>query len=182
MLAAPVTTAATPILPGGVPPAVVGLVRRGNATAESITLEWIAQAAATGYTVEYRVHDGDGPWQISATNVAGTSSVVSGLRASTLYDFRVVATNGAGAGPPSDVLREISGTRRPRWSDIVTNTDRPAEIDVSRVQMLFVTVISAFFVVQSIAFTGAIPAIPASYVTLMGISNGVYLTSKFASR
>jgi len=181
-LAAPVTTAAAPILPAGVSPAVARPVRQGNATAESITLGWTGQAAATGYTVEYRVHDSDDPWQISATNVTATSSVVGGLRACTVYDFRVVATNAAGAGSPSDVRREISGTRRPRWSDIVTNTDRPAEIDVSRVQMLFFTVISAFFVVQSIAFTGAIPAIPASYVTLMGISNGVYLTSKFVSR
>jgi len=64
----------------------------------------------------------------------------------------------------------------------VTDTDRPAETDVTRVQMLFFTVISACFVAQKIAFSGAIPEIPGSYVTLIGISNGVYLTAKFAAR
>jgi len=132
--------------------------------------------------VEYRVHDSDGPFQPAATpNGVQTSVTVSGLRAGTVYDFRVIASNGAGAGPPSDVFRDTTGTRIPKWSDIVTDTNRPAEIDVTRVQMLFFTIISAFFVAQSIAFSGGIPEIPTSYVTLMGISNGVYLTKKFAA-
>ena len=180
-LAAPVRTGPAPALPQGVPDAVAGLAREGNATPDSITLQWPAPAHATGYTVEYRVHDSDGPWQ-PALNVSQTSGKVSGLRASTTYDFRVIATNAAGAGQPSNLLREATGTLIPRWSDIVTNTDRPAEIDVTRVQMLFFTVISACFVAQKIAFSGTIPEIPPSYVTLMGISNGVYLTSKFAAR
>jgi len=69
--------------------------------------------------------------------------------------------------------------RTPRWSDIVTDTDRPAQIDVTRVQMLFFTVISAFFVALKIINTGLIPEIDQSYVALMGISNGVYVTAKF---
>ena len=70
-------------------------------------------------------------------------------------------------------LTTAARVRIPKWSDIVTDTDRPAEIDVTRVQMLFFTVISAFFVALKIIDTGTIPEIDPTYVTLMGISNGV---------
>lgn len=51
--------------------------------------------------------------------------------------------------------------------------------DVTRVQMLFFTVISAVFVVLNIIDTCTIPEIDPSYVMLMGISNGVYISAKF---
>jgi hypothetical protein len=51
--------------------------------------------------------------------------------------------------------------------------------NLTRVQMLFFTVISAFFVAFSIIDTGTIPEIDPTYVALMGISNGVYVTAKF---
>jgi hypothetical protein len=41
-------------------------------------------------------------------------------------------------------------------------------------------VVSAIFVALKIIDSSTIPEIPDSYVTLMGISNGVYLTAKFA--
>jgi hypothetical protein len=178
-LATPVTTPAAPAAPPG--PAVVGLRRHGDVTGTSIDLRWPTQAGAT-YTVEYRAHDSDQPWRVFRAGINASQVTVSPLRATTAYDFRVFATSAAGvAGPPSDTLTETTGPRVPKWSDIVTDTDRPAEIDVTRAQMLFFTIISAFFVAQSIAFSGAIPEIPTSYVTLMGISNGVYLTKKFAA-
>ena len=67
-------------------------------------------------------------------------------------------------------------------TDIVTDTDKAAEIDVTRIQMLFFTVISAIFVALNIYDTNTIPAIDTSYVTLMGISNGVYITAKYVRR
>jgi hypothetical protein len=130
--------------------------------------------------VYFRPHDSDEDWQIRKSKEPGM--IVTGLRASTAYDFRVCETNPSGNGPLSDIRSETSGPRVPRWSDIVTDTDRPAEIDVTRVQMLFFTVISACFVAIKIASTNTIPEIPGSYVTLMGISNGVYLTAKFIGR
>jgi hypothetical protein len=48
--------------------------------------------------------------------------------------------------------------------------------------MLFFTVISAAFVAGKILGSGEIPELPPSFVTLMGISNGVYVSSKFIGR
>jgi hypothetical protein len=53
------------------------------------------------------------------------------------------------------------------------------EIEPSRVQMLFFTVIVALFVALRVLTSGKIPEIPIGYLGLMGISNGVYLTAKF---
>jgi hypothetical protein len=72
--------------------------------------------------------------------------------------------------------------RRPKWSDLVIiETDGPPEIDVTRVQMFFFTVISASFVLIKVFGSHEIPEIPNGYVELMGISNGVYLTKKFVT-
>ncbi len=176
-----IATPAAPAAPGGVPPAVTGLARQGNVTSSSIPLAWTAQAGVT-YTVEFRAHNSDEPWRIFGAGLNMPTVTVTGLRPDTPYDFRVFAVSAAGNGAPSQIVTETSGTRTPKWSDIVTDTDRPAEIDVTRVQMLFFTVISACFVALRIVSSGAIPEIPASYVGLMGISNGVYLTAKFTSR
>jgi hypothetical protein len=72
-----------------------------------------------------------------------------------------------------------TGPRIPQWSDLVIASDSRSEIDVTRVQMLFFTVIVALFVALRIVSGGEIPAIPEGYLLLMGISNGVYLTAKF---
>jgi hypothetical protein len=67
----------------------------------------------------------------------------------------------------------------PQWSDLVTDTDRATEIDVTRVQMLFFTMISASFVALRILVDGFIPEVGPTYVQLMRLSNGLYLTAKF---
>ena len=46
--------------------------------------------------------------------------------------------------------------------------------------MLFFTLITAGFVVLKVVTGYEIPPIPDGFMTLMGISNGVYLGSKFA--
>jgi hypothetical protein len=114
--------------------------------------------------------------------VAINSWEITGLAPDTDYDIRIWAINAGQSGKPYTLWRRRTGVRIPRWSDIVTDTDRRAEIDVSRVQMLLFTVISATFVALKIAQSGTIPDVPESFVTLMGISNGVYLTSKFVNR
>jgi hypothetical protein len=174
-----VATRPAPGPPPGAPAAVVGLVCNGDPMATTIPLTWQPQAGAT-YTVQYRMHDSDHPWRTARDNIAESQLNVGSLIADTAYDFRVRALNAAGVlGPWSAVFQTRAGTRVPRWSDIVRDTDRAPEIDVTRVQMLFFTVISAVFVAMGIATSSTIPEIPASYVTLMGISNGVYLTAKF---
>jgi hypothetical protein len=156
---------------------VIGLQMRDGRTATSIPLEWVAVPNAA-YVLEQRPHDSDSGWTaVALAAPAAANATVPNLAPNTAYDFRV-RTNAA-PGAWSSVVTFGTGVRTPKWSDIVTDTDRPAEIDVTRVQMLFFTVISAFFVALNIADAGVIPDIDPTYVTLMGISNGVYLTAKF---
>ncbi len=65
--------------------------------------------------------------------------------------------------------------RPPRWADMVTSPDG-TEIDVTHVQMLFFTVITALFVTIKIVTGYAIPEIPDGFLVLMGLSNGVYVS------
>jgi hypothetical protein len=173
-----VTTAAAARVPSNAPAKVEGLVRNGDPMATIIPLTWQRQDAVT-YSVQYRIHDSDQTWRTAKDNVTGEQVKVDSLIPDRAYDFRVRAQANGVVGPWSEVLQVSTGSRKPRWSDIIRDTDRAPEIDVTRVQMLFFTVISAFFVVFGIATGSTIPEIPASYVTLMGISNGVYLTAKF---
>ena len=66
---------------------------------------------------------------------------------------------------------------RPAWSDLITCADG-GEIDVSRVQMLCFTMISALFVTIKIITGSTIPEIPENFLALMGLSNGVFVTSR----
>jgi hypothetical protein len=71
--------------------------------------------------------------------------------------------------------------RKPRWSDLVVNdADGRREIDISRVQMLYFTLVTATFVVMRVVTTYVIPEIPQGFQILMGISNAVYFGSKVA--
>ena len=78
--------------------------------------------------------------------------------------------------PPTPALQ-----RKPRWSDLIVNeVEGRREIDVTRVQMLYFTVITALFVVMRVLTTYVIPEIPQGFQILMGISNAVYFGSKVA--
>ena len=46
--------------------------------------------------------------------------------------------------------------------------------------MLLFTLITAAFVLKNVLTTYVIPEIPTGFLTLMGISNGVYLAAKVA--
>jgi hypothetical protein len=94
---------------------------------------------------------------------------------SKLHDSAQVAKAVAAASAASAPLR------RPRWSDLVVNdTDGHREIDITRVQMLYFTLITASFVVMRVLTTYVIPEIPQGFQILMGISNAVYFGSKVA--
>ncbi len=67
------------------------------------------------------------------------------------------------------------------WSDLVVNeTDGQRDIDVTRVQMLYFTLITAIFVVMRVLSTYVIPEIPQGFQILMGLSNAVYFGAKVA--
>ena len=79
-------------------------------------------------------------------------------------------------------------TQVPKWSDLVineaTNDDGTVtrEVDVTRFQMLMFTVITATFVLLNVITTYVIPEISTGFLTLMGISNGLYVGSKITQR
>ena len=110
---------------------------------DAIQLAWTATACVQ-YTIEYRKHDSDENWSIHLPPQPGRATVKD-LRADTNYDFRISAQKGALNGPPSNILQIPTAARVPRWEDLVTDTDRRPDVDVSRVQMLLFTVVSAIF-------------------------------------
>jgi hypothetical protein len=62
------------------------------------------------------------------------------------------------------------------WSDLVISD---GQIDVTRLQMLYFTLVIAAFVIMTVVSNYQIPEIPQSFLILMGISNGVYVAAKF---
>jgi hypothetical protein len=62
-----------------------------------------------------------------------------------------------------------------QWSDLIVVDKVP---DVTRVQMLIFTLVSAAFVILKVIVGYKIPTIPDNFLVLMGISNGVYLTGR----
>lgn len=159
------------------PPSITGLQMPDGRTGTSIQLAWNKKDSAT-YVLQKRLHDSDADWDtVALAEPSNPKTTVTNLIPNTAYDFRVRTVDALDAW--SQVETFSTGIRTPKWSDLVTDTDRPAEIDVTRVQMLFFTAISAVFVALNIVETGTIPEIDQTYVTLMGISNGVYVTTKF---
>jgi hypothetical protein len=86
------------------------------------------------------------------------------------------ATLGSQLAPPPPQSARRASDARPTWGDLVADN---GQIDVTRVQMLFFTVLVAAFVLVHVIDNYEIPAVPNSFLTLMGISNGVYIVNKF---
>jgi len=86
-----------------------------------------------------------------------------------------VAVQPAGAVPAPPVLATPID---PEWSDLVIPNRATREIDVTRLQMLAFTLITASFVVIKVVVDYEIPTIPANFLILMGISNGVYVAGR----
>jgi hypothetical protein len=147
-------------------------------TNRSLSLAWTPLAGAAQYLVEYRAHNGDDDW--TKCDPVNTSTDVDGLDAYTAYDVRVSAAAALQMyGLPVTLNLSTVGPRKPLWSDLVVQSDGQDEIDITRVQMLFFTVIVALFVGLRVLTSSEIPDVPPGFLILMGISNGVYLTSKF---
>jgi hypothetical protein len=86
----------------------------------------------------------------------------------------------------ADAIKDPPRDQTPQWSDLIVNETskidgtKVREIDVARFQMLLFTLITAAFVLMNVLTTYVIPEIPTGFLTLMGISNGVYLGAKVA--
>ncbi|MDE2591969.1 MAG: fibronectin type III domain-containing protein [Actinomycetales bacterium] len=97
-------SAVTPTPVVGVPDAPTAVTVSGI-TQTSATVSWTAPAntggaAITGYTVEYRASATSAWTPIAAT---GTSSTITGLTATTVYQVQVSAVNSAGTSTPSPI-------------------------------------------------------------------------------
>jgi hypothetical protein len=172
------STASAPAPAPGAPGPVTGLTAQVGSMPEStVRLTWATPAPAPdSFIVQHRPA---GRWSWSTASATAASPYeVSGLASGTDYEFQVFAVNAGIPGPPSMVATARTIPRTPRWSDLVVVDDR-SEIDVTRVQMLLFTVIAAVFVAMELFDENRIPDIPAGILTLMGLSNGVYLGAKF---
>ena len=80
-------------------------VTAASMTSSSVRLSWSGAAdlnPATNYTVEYR-RAGTSSWT-SVTGITGTVDTITGLQASTGYEFRVTGINSAGPGLASAIV------------------------------------------------------------------------------
>lgn len=97
--------------------------------------------------------------------IAGTSSVIAKITASA-KDEKGQVLSGV---PPGD----------PKWLDLVKTEGRP---DLYKFQMALFTTLAAIFVTGKIYWNFEFPVLPAGLLTLIGISNGVYLSAKATSK
>ena len=91
-----------------VPPQVSGVAAIPTSSS-AVQLSWSAQtgtAAATNFTVQYRVI-GSSSWA-SVTGINGSGVSISGLQAATSYDFSIIGINSAGAGPASVTVTVVT--------------------------------------------------------------------------
>jgi hypothetical protein len=102
------------------------------------------------------------------------------LDSGTSYDFQVFAVIAGIAGSPSSLAGATTQERTPQWSDLIT--DKAAEVDLARLQMLAFTTVAAVLTGLTLINTGTIPEIPTGELALVGVSNGVYLAAKAAGK
>ncbi len=105
-----------------VAPGQVTALAAGSIAATSVALTWTAPASggAVGtYTVNYRV-TGTTPWLTASASVTVPSFSVTGLAASTSYEFEVIAVNSVGAGPASAVATAVTTAQPPAVPGQVT--------------------------------------------------------------
>ena len=98
----------TTIASVGIVPGQISGLTVNTPTSSSLSLTWLAPGVGTtpfSYTIDYRP-TGATSWTIYASNIASTSASITGLSASTSYDFQVLASNALGAGTPSAVISQ----------------------------------------------------------------------------
>ncbi len=175
----PIQTQAHAAPPAGAPAPTGGLSVASAPTLNRVELAWSpANGAPTSYSVQYRRHDTVEGWTAVPQPASQPECTVDGLTSGVAYDFRVAAVNATGQGLWSTVVTART-LRNPQWADLVVTGDGRGEVDVTRAQMLFFTLVAATFVGMKVLTSYVIPDIPQGILLLMGISNGVYLTAKF---
>ena len=146
----------------------------------TVKLSWANPAPLPdSFIIQYRPV-GELAWSTHKSN-ASPPTFVDGLRRGTSYQFQVYANSGGRLSSPSDLAEAATTSRQPQWSDLIMSGDDNAEVDLSRLQMLIFTTITAVFTAITLINTGVIPDLPVGELALVGISNGVYLASKVST-
>ncbi|XP_051789249.1 protein tyrosine phosphatase receptor type Fa isoform X10 [Erpetoichthys calabaricus] len=83
-------------------------------TATSVTLTWDSgnPDPVSYYVIQYKAKSSDGGYQ-EADGVATTRYSIGGLSPFSDYEFRVLAVNNIGRGPPSDIVDARTGEQAP---------------------------------------------------------------------
>jgi hypothetical protein len=99
-------TSTTLVAPGAAANPSIGAV-----TNTTVVLNWSPPStggAVSGYTVQYRL-SGTTTWSNSDAAGLATTFAITGLQASTAYDFSVIAGNAAGNAPASSIVTGTTG-------------------------------------------------------------------------
>jgi hypothetical protein len=171
-----------PALPEGALPKPADLRVAGKPAQPLLEAGWAEVPGAEGYALRYRPRASDVDWTEKLYNKATLGDTLGPLLGMAQYDVEVRAIDKNGARGAAAAADAVAGPREPRWSDLLIDDEGTGEINVTRVQMLFFTVVTAGYVVLSVVRTQVVPDIPESILLLMGISNGVYLTAKFVPK
>jgi len=106
-------------------------------------------------------------------SISSGTLVLLGIASGTTVLARVPSKTTPPVDPAAPMVVGI-----PKWSQMLIDDPATPQIDVTRVQMLIFTLVSAAFVVIKVAVSYSIPDIPDNFLVLMGISNGVYLAGR----
>ena len=115
----------------------------------------------------------------AASYVMALSGNLISISAGTLTLLGIAGGTSVLARLPYADTTTAKSDKPPRWRQLLTNSaDDTANIDVTRVQMLIFTLVTAVFVAIKVAVSYTIPEIPDNFLLLMGISNGVYIAGR----
>ncbi|MDB5371616.1 MAG: Fibronectin type protein [Belnapia sp.] len=121
--------------------------------------------------------------QVAAGNAPAGMAMLQAAVGNALREPAVgaVMANAARGAAIQALAGAPAGAVQPRFADFIAPTDNSPGVDITRVQMLFFTVIAAFFVLLKVLNTYLIPEIPEGYLLLIGISNSVYIGGRFGT-
>lgn len=113
--------------------------------------------------------------------IAGGVSVIAKITASTKDEKGLAIATSTPTPTPTPILAATPTptVKTPNWLELF-QTDGQA--DLYKFQMALFTLLAAVFVTGKIVGTLEFPVLPAGLLTLIGISNGVYLAAKGATK
>jgi hypothetical protein len=91
-----------------------------NIASTSATLSWTAVSGATGYDVETKLSS-SGTWTVRAAGITSTSYNLTGLTASSVYDWRVRTNCGTLGGYSTYTQSQLTTTAAPCTDNYETN-------------------------------------------------------------